>query len=398
MNLLETFKLALRNIWSSKLRTFLTMLGIIIGVTAVILIVGLGNGITTYMSDSFASLGTNTLTVAVMGRGSSRSASVEDVYRIVDENPELLAAVSPTVSLSGAVRVDTETYDGTTVRGVSEEYFAIEGYEIAAGRGLRYTDISERKAVCVVGSYLAQTAYGGDAVGQTLKVGADKLTIVGVMAQEADEMDEGGTDDCIYLPYTTAARLSGSGSVNSYTVQLVDEDRASQAKQAIEDALYQIFEDEDAYSVLSLSEVLDMMTSMMDMVIGILTVIAGISLVVGGIGIMNIMLVSVTERTREIGIRKALGAKERAILTQFVMEAATTSVLGGVIGILLGYLLSAVATPLISTVMDADLTVAPSASSVVLSVGISAGIGVLFGYLPARKAARLNPIEALHYD
>lgn len=211
-------------------------------------------------------------------------------------------------------------------------------------------------------------------------------------------MDEGGTDDCIYLPYTTAARLSGSGSVNSYTVQLVDEDRASQAKQAIEDALYQIFEDEDAYSVLSLSEVLDMMTSMMDMVIGILTVIAGISLVVGGIGIMNIMLVSVTERTREIGIRKALGAKERAILTQFVMEAATTSVLGGVIGILLGYLLSAVATPLISTVMDADLTVAPSASSVVLSVGISAGIGVLFGYLPARKAARLNPIEALHYD
>ena len=398
MRLHETFTLALKNIASSKMRTFLTMLGIIIGVCAVIVIVGLGNGMAGYMEDSFAELGTNSLTVSIMGRGSSRTVSEEQMYRIVEENGTYLEHISPMVVMPGSVKIGSDTYSSTSVSGVSEDYFEMKGYEVAQGRGLQYMDILDRKKICVVGSYVAQTCFGGDAVGQSLKVGGTKFTIVGVMAQEAEEMEEGGTDDCVYVPYSTAARLSFTGTINSYTVTVTDEEYASLGKEIIESALYEIFDDSDAYTVMSMSEMLDTMTSMINVVIGILAVIAGISLVVGGIGIMNIMLVSVTERTREIGIRKALGAKEGVILRQFVMEAATTSALGGGVGILIGYLLSAVATQVIKQVMETAITVSPSAASVLVAFGISAGIGILFGYLPARKAARLNPIEALRYE
>ena len=314
------------------------------------------------------------------------------------DNPEYLEYVSPSVSMQGSVKIGSETHSGTSVTGVSEDYFAMKDYEISEGRGIQYMDIQDRKKVCVVGSYVAKTYYGGDAVGEYLRVGSTRLQIVGVMAQEASEMESGGTDDCVYLPYSTAARASYSGTISTYTMTITDEEYASQAKEVVEDALNEVFGDSNAYNVMSLAEMLDTMTSMIGVVIGILAVIAGISLVVGGIGIMNIMLVSVTERTREIGIRKALGAKEGAILRQFVIEAATTSALGGLIGIGLGYLLSAFATRIIAQVMEAAITVAPSLSSVGIAFGISAGIGVLFGYLPARKAAHLNPIDALRYE
>ena len=399
MNLVETFQMAVQNILGSKMRTFLTMLGIIIGVCAVIVIVGLGNGMQGYIEDSFADMGTDSLTVAIVGRGSSRTVSEEEMYQLVEDNSDIFKQISPTVTMSGSVKIGSDTLTATTVSGVSEDYFSMKGYEIAQGRGLQYTDMTGRKKVCVVGRYLNQAYYGGSAVGQTLKVGGTTFTLVGVMAMEGTDLEEGGTDDCVFVPYSTAARLSFTGTISSYTITVQDTDHIAEAKTTLEDALYQIFEDDDAYTVGSMAEMVEEMNSMVNMVIYILAGIAAISLVVGGIGIMNIMLVSVTERTREIGIRKALGARESAIMRQFVIEAATTSALGGVLGIALGFGLSAAATAIVANAMpDTPITVSPSMAAVLIAFGVSAGIGIAFGYLPAKKAAVLNPIDALRYD
>ena len=361
----ETFRQAIQNVWSNKLRTFLTMLGIIIGVMAVIVIVGLGNGMTKSMRDSFSALGTNTLSIQVWGYG-SRTVPVEDMYDICQRHSDLIKAVSPQIEFSGnasgTLKIGTTSYRWSKMSGVDENFTEMKNYQIVQGRGLQYMDMQDNKQVCIIGDYLNRAAYGGNAVGQTIKLGAYKFRIVGVLnAKVTDKnMQQGSDDDCIYLPYTTAMRLSNQSSA---------------------------------------SEWLEEMNEMINMVIIILTGIASISLLVGGIGIMNIMLVSVTERTREIGIRKALGAKERTILAQFVVEAATTSALGGVLGIALGYAVSMAANKVLPMFMtDTTVTVSPSFNSIVVAFGISVGIGVLFGYLPARRAARLNPIEALRYD
>ena len=396
MSILESLELALKNIVSSKTRTVLTMLGIIIGVAAVIVIVGLGNGLEQYVTDSFSDMGTNTLTVTVMSRGSTRTLSVDEMYEIVDENSQYLDLCSPTVTMPGYVKIGSETITSTSVQGVSEDYFSISGDTVASGRGLQYSDMAARGKVCVIGAYLNLAYYGGNAVGQTLRVGGQSLTIVGVLAQTDEDLEEGGSDDCIYLPYTTASRLIGD--VSSYIITMQSEDYIDESVAVLESALYEVFASDDYYTVTSMSEMLETMTSMINILVGVLAGIAAISLVVGGIGIMNIMLVSVTERTREIGIRKSLGAKERYIMQQFVIEAACTSALGGIIGILLGDGLSIAASTVVTRLMEETLTVAPTLSAVTLAFGISVGIGILFGYLPAKKAAGLNPIDALHYD
>ncbi len=396
----ETVRQAFQNIWSNKFRTFLTMLGIIIGVMAVIVIVGLGNGMTQSIKDSFSDMGTDLLSVQVMGYG-ARSVSVDSVYDIVESHPDIFESVSPTGSVSGTVKVGTDSYSDTTVKGVSEVYFDMLGYTIDEGRLLNYVDLENNKKFCVVGAYLNRVAYGGNALGQTIKVGATKYTIVGVLEAKVTDLEdqEGSNDDMIFVPYTTAMRANHSSTVSSYSVAIADENKLSEGKTILEDALQELLHSDSGYMVTSLSEMLDTMTSMVNMVVTILTAIAAISLLVGGIGIMNIMMVSVTERTREIGIRKALGAQESTILGLFVTEAAATSALGGVLGIGLGYLLSAVANRILPMVLtDMTLTVSPSLGSVVVAFSISVGIGVLFGYLPARRAARLNPIEALRYD
>ena len=399
--IVETFRQAIQNVWSNKLRTFLTMLGIIIGVMAVIVIVGLGNGMTQSMRDSFSAMGTNTLSINIWGYG-SRTVTAEDVYAIGTKNPDLIRSISPQIDFSNNTpKVGTTTYRYSNVAGVDENFTSMKNYTVAQGRGLQYMDMKDNKQVCVIGDYLNRVAYGGRGVGQTIKLGPYKFRIVGVLNAKVNNtsMQQGSDDDCIYLPYTIAMRLSNTAMASSYIAIMSDESKANEAKAVVEAYLTDLFKSDSAFHVYSASEWLEEMNNMINMVIVILTGIASISLLVGGIGIMNIMLVSVTERTREIGIRKALGAKERVILSQFVVEAATTSALGGVLGIVLGYIVSMAANhvlPMISS--DIDVTVSPSFNSIAVAFGISVFIGVLFGYLPAKRAARLNPIEALRYD
>ena len=401
--LYETVRQALKNIASNKFRTLLTMLGIIIGIMAVMIIVGLGNGLTQSMRASVSSMGMNLLQVNVFGPR-ARNVSVDEMYRITEERPDLFSGISPMVSMdrtSSAVRVGTKNYSQTSVIGISETYAGMTGTKIAEGRGIQYVDCAEYKRVCVVGDYVARVAYGGNAIGQTLKLGPDQFTIIGVAAAEVSDpsLQEGSSDDYVYIPYTTAQRVARSSNVSAYGVTTVTEAQVAEGKAVLEAGLQELTHSEDSYFVTSLSEVLNTFSSMIGMVVSVLTVIAAISLLVGGIGIMNIMMVSVAERTREIGIRKALGAKERTILALFVTEAATTSALGGLIGIVLGYGVSAAASPLVAALMgDTNMSISPSPGSVAVAFGVSVGIGVLFGYLPAKRAARLNPIEALRYD
>ena len=397
MRLYQSFLLALKNILSSKVRAVLTMLGIIIGVSGVMVIIGMGNGMESYMKDSFKSMGTDLLTVTIIGTGTSKNVSTDDMYALTAENPAYLKDVSPIVRMAGSVKIGNDTLDETTVSGVSETYGAMKKYALTEGRFLRYADILNRSHVCVVGSYIEKMWLNGNAVGKTIRLNGTPFTIVGTL-EELSESEAGGSDDTVYIPYSTAARMSSIGVINSYSFQMVSEDNVARSKEIIGDALFKFYGTKDAYTIISLSEMLSIMTTMLNVMVTVLAAIAAISLVVGGIGIMNIMLVSVSERTREIGIRKALGAKQRHIMQQFVIEAATLSALGGLVGIGFGYLLSALATVILKSALDPNLAVVPSMSAILMAFGISAAIGVLFGYLPARKAARLNPIDALRYE
>ncbi len=392
----ELIGLALKNIAANKMRTLLTMLGIIIGVGAVIVIVGLGKGMENYMKSSFQDMGANHLTVNLKGRGnSSRSISEDDFYAFVAENPQDFAQISPTVSVSDAVKVGSKTAEYTSVTGVSEDYLGMKSQTITQGRGLTYLDGENREQVCVVGSYFAQRYLPAQPIGANIRIQGKAFTVVGVLKAKDTVQELGNADDAVYLPASTAARLSGQGSYNAYTLAVRDEGKMTEAKQTLENFLNMTLIDKKAYSVMSMGAILAEMNKMVAVVVGVLTTIAGISLLVGGIGIMNIMLVSVAERTREIGIRKSLGAKEQYILGQFITEATVTSALGGTLGIVLGLGLSLVATSLAKTLLGHPISVMADWNSILIAFGISAGIGILFGYLPAKKAAALNPIDAL---
>ncbi len=391
--MLQSFKLAMKSIWSNKMRSFLTMLGIIIGVASVIILVSLVNAYMSYMTDSFSSMGTNQITVNMINL-SSRSVSDEEIYEFYSEQGEVFDEISPMVSISGTIKHGNDSMTSTSITGVSEAYLSIKGWELQYGRNLQYGDMTGRHKVCVIGTYVADELYGSaeNAYGETLKINGYAFTIVGVAAQQEDEMEEGGTDDFVWMPYTRAVKMARNSNINNYVFTVSDLSQATAAKSQIESFLYDRFKDEDLYTVTAMSEMLDELNSMIAMVSAGLGGIAGISLLVAGVGVMNIMLVSVTERTREIGIRKALGARKSVIMQQFVIEAAVTSSLGGIIGIILGSVVTSTVGKL------AELSATPTPAAVLVSFGVSVGIGLLFGYMPANRAAGLNPIDALRGD
>ena len=387
----QSFRLALKSLASSKMRSFLTMLGIIIGVGSVIILVSLMQGMTSYISDSFSDLGTDQISVSVTNTD-TRNISVDDMYEILETYPETFSNMSPTVSVIATVKNGSESITSTTVSGVGEGYLSLAALELSSGRFIQYSDIISRQKVCVIGTYVAQELFAGEnPIGQVLKLNGEPYTVVGLLQEKADS-EERSSDDCVYLPYSTATKLSRSADISSYTFVVADIDNMEAAKDFLEEQLYNVFKNEDLYTVTSLSEMLEMVESMTGMMTLVLVGIAAISLLVAGIGIMNIQLVSVTERTREIGIRKSLGAKRGVILQQFIIEAGVQSSLGGVIGIIFGCVVTSVIGSLIG--LDAS----PSISAVVISFCVSAGIGIIFGYMPARRAASLNPIDALRSE
>ena len=413
MNFTQSFKLALKSLRTSKMRAFLTMLGIVIGVAAVIIIISLGNGLTGMVEQQVQKFGVTQIYFYNWGRGDGTTMLLDNqkVYDLIDSHPDIFSGVTPWVSGGQGVRQGSTEFKKTSIFGVSEAMFrpatgtTLDGGMLSEGRYLQYVDVIQRKNVCVIGAYLEREAFRGSALGQTLTIGGVPYTVIGVLSQEQEIMDEGGSDDTVYIPYENAMQMSGSRSVSLYQVMATSRDTVEKGKALLNDMLWSFYQDEDAYYIQTMLEQVNMINAMMGVAMAVLVAIAAISLLVGGIGIMNIMLVSVTERTREIGIRKSLGAKRRDIRRQFIIEAGTTSAIGGLVGILFGCLVAMGIGSLLGGMLVAQLGVSgitfnatPTLSAILISFGVSVGIGVLFGYLPANKAAKLNPIDALRYE
>ena len=394
--MLQSFKMALRSIWGNKMRSFLTMLGIIIGVGAVIILVSIVNGYMSYMIESFTSMGVNRITVSYVAMP-SRSIDVDEFYDFYMENPDLYQQMTPTVSVSATVKHGSDTMDSTSVGSYGEEYLDIMGYGIGAGRSLLYSDMASRQKVAFIGDYVAEELYGSaeNAVGETIKINGDAYTVVGIaerQTEDAADFDDGCTDDFVWIPYSRAVKLSRNANITSYIFTSWDTDNTDACTEALESFLYDHLLNENLYTVTAMSSLLDSLNEQIGMMSMMLGGIAGISLLVAGVGVMNIMLVSVTERTREIGIRKALGAKRRVILQQFIIEAAVTSTIGGVIGIIFGSLCSTGIGSLIG------IEAPPTVGAVIVSFSVSVGIGLIFGFMPASRASKLSPIDALRSD
>lgn len=394
--MLQSFKMALKSIWGNKMRSFLTMLGIIIGVASVIILVGIVNGYMSYMTESFASMGVNQITVSFRALP-SRTIDVDEFYGFYEENQDLFQGMTPSVSVSATVKHGSDTMDATTVGGYSEDQLAIRGYELSCGRNLLYSDMASRQKVAVVGAYVASELFGSaeKALGEKIKLNGDNYTVVGVVEQQTEnaaDFDDGCTDDFVWVPYSRAAKIARNAVISNYTFTSYDINDTEACTAALEEFLYSKMKNEDLYSVTAMSSLMDTLNDQIAMMSMMLGGIAGISLLVAGVGVMNIMLVSATERTREIGIRKALGARKRVILQQFVIEAAVTSTIGGIAGILLGSLASIGIGGLMG------IEAPPTLSSVLVSFSVSVGIGLVFGYMPASRAAGLNPIDALRSE
>lgn len=394
MGLGKSFTMALSSILNNKMRSFLTMLGIIIGIAAVIILVSVMNGLTSMVTDTFEEIGTDTITVTVTPR-STKEVKPDEMFDFIDENPDLFSDVSPNVTMSATVKTSSSGDDSISASctGVSENYADMKDIELSFGRFIQYIDCSKEEKVCVIGSYEALYFFNSSsaALNKSLKINGEPYKIVGVL-EETEDSSQSSADDCIYIPYTVAAKRNFSSTVSNYTVTAVNKDKVTEAADKLEEFMEEKIGDSDYYNVISMLSMIEKMESMMDSMGAVLIAIAAISLLVGGIGIMNIMLVSVTERTREIGIRKSLGAKQKNIMVQFVMEAGTVSCIGGVIGIIIGSAFSLVAGNLL------DLDVRPSVEAIIVAFAVSVGIGIVFGFLPAKKAAGLNPIDALRYE
>ena len=392
----ESLRMSWQNICANKMRTFLTMLGIIIGVTAIIALITTVEGATGEITSQFAALGAGKVSVSVSGSPLKRGLSQTDIDRIAAIDN--LSGVDPTVNMTTYAAIPGLMVEDVSIEGRSAAYFAGESDLIGSGRGLTLMDMDRHSRVCVIDSDLRTALFPGEnPIGREIILSGHTFTVVGMTADDnADVMSAmsamygAATNGTAIIPYEAALRMTGAQNVNSLTLYLADTSLADETIAEVEDVLNAAFNYRDgAYRVINLDSLLDTMDTITGMMTTLLAGIASIALLVGGIGIMNMMLVSVSERTTEIGLRKALGARPRLIQIQFLMESVMLSLMGGFVGIVIGNVLSAV----IAYFIDMTFTMSPGA--IMLAFGFSASVGILFGWAPARKASRLNPIDAL---
>ena len=391
-----SFKMALRSISSNKMRAALTMLGIIIGVMALVVLVSLVNGATSSVTDAVSGLGTSMLTVSVSD-DKGRPLDLDTVNGWMEE--EDVGLVAPYVTGSVTARVGGES-GSATVYGVTPAFYEVQGMQLAMGRWLKTSDVENHTYVCIINETAATELIGYvDCVEQAISLNGVEYTIVGVLANDEDSLTGliSSGSLAVYLPYTSLLRLSDSvvGDVTSFYVSAPAGGTMETVEKAMTDILMERFEDDDeAFKVSSQNVLEDAMNSITSVLAILLGGIAAISLVVGGIGIMNIMLVTVTERTREIGIRKAIGASRGTILTQFLMEAVVLCMMGCCLGIFLSW---AILQTVSTVVASLDMTFSLDGGVVLVAVVFCFIIGVIFGLYPANKAAKMKPIDALHY-
>jgi putative ABC transport system permease protein len=405
VRILAILKIAARALKRNKLRSFLTMLGIIIGVGAVIVTVSVGNGAKAMIEAQIASLGQNVILIFSggvtrgglhTGWGSAGTLTVDDALAIQREVPGV-ASVSPEIRTVSQVAAGNQNWS-TQVLGESEDYLDLRQWALAEGAMFSEQDVRAANKVAVVGKTTARQLYGDvSPIGQNIRVKNVPFTIVGVLAPKGLSVTGTDQDDVMIMPYSSAMkRVTGATTVRGINVQTESAGMLTSVQQQIIDLLRQRHRiqpgREDDFTVRNQQEITEAATATSKIMRFFLAAVAGVSLVVGGIGIMNIMLVSVTERTREIGIRMAVGAKGHDILLQFLIEAVTLSAIGGTLGILLGV----GGSRLLATQMNWPILT--STSSVVSAFVFSAGVGVFFGFYPARKASQLDPIDALRYE
>ena len=390
-----SFRMALRSIYSNKLRAALTMLGIVIGVMALVVLVSLVSGATNSVTDAVSSLGSDLLTVTVSDDKGS-PISLEDLDSWSNTRDIGLIAPYATGSVTGKYGSDSDSF---TVYGTTPSYAVIEGLQLSLGRFLKRSDVDNNTRVCVINNAAATDLIGyEDCIGEQISFDGMKFTVVGVLSEDENLMTSfTSSQKTAYIPYTSLLRISATvtEAVTSFVVSAPEGGIMDATEAAIDAKLLERFEeDEDAYSVTSLNIMEEAMSSITSVLSILLGGIAGISLIVGGIGIMNIMLVTVTERTREIGIRKAIGATRGTILRQFLMEAVVLCMLGCAIGIFLSWSILRIAAVVVSSL---SMSFSLNGTVVLIAVIFCFLIGVVFGLYPANKAAKMKPIDALHY-
>jgi putative ABC transport system permease protein len=407
MNLLMIIRVAFRALVRNKMRAALTMLGIIIGVSAVIAMVSIGQGAQQSVQDQIAGIGTNLLFVSAgaqnvggvrtgTGDTGTNTLTVEDLDAIKREVPSI-SMVTPAINTRSQLIFGSQNWN-TQIQGVSEQYPDIRKWNVQDGSFFTDADVRTAARVIVVGQTIADNLFPGtDAVGQTVRVKDLPFRVVGVMARKGQDQQGRDQDDTAFAPYTTVQKkILGSPRVQIAYVSAISQDATYTAQMQIGQLLRQRHklgpQDADDFSVRNMTDIAEAANETNSIMTILLASIASVSLLVGGIGIMNIMLVSVTERTREIGIRMAIGARSSAVRTQFLIESVVLSSTGGLIGILLGLGVSL----LIPSLLGWPTLV--STAAVIGSVIFSAAVGIFFGYYPARKAAALDPIDALRYE